>query len=208
MSKGDVSCLRFTVSGWVGRPQEQAIWPFAPIGSPDQDHVLGALFLHHGPAKEGGARVEGVTQMRLDRFPPTSGRGPMVEPSSGAVTCTPEKWLSPLPPPHGSPVIGKGKSVFGCNGLNKMAERLFWFQIGMMVEMARQPPNLDRLMKEGIAFVIDTFKHRIPQCPLGKRPVMIGRRKASYDTIDKVMKRLDLIMNVMSAMQFIVIDIH
>ena len=76
------------------------------------------------------------------------------------------------------------------------------FQIGMMVEMARQPPNLDRLMNEGIAFVIDQFKHRIPQCPLGKRPVMIGRRKASYDTIDKVMKRLDLIMNVMSAMNF------
>ena len=82
------------------------------------------------------------------------------------------------------------------------------FQIGMMVEMTRQPPNLDNLLNEGIAFVIDTFKHRIPQCPLGKRPVMIGRRKPSYDTVDKVMKRLDLIMNVMSAMQFIVIDIH
>ena len=37
---------------------------------------------------------------------------------------------------------------------------------------------------------------------------MIGRRKASYDTIDKVMKRLDLIMNVMSAMDFIIVDIH
>ncbi|CAH3023373.1 unnamed protein product, partial [Porites evermanni] len=128
------------------------------------------LFLHHGQAKEGGARVEGVTQMRPDRFPSTSGRGPLVEPSGGAVACAPEKWLSPLPPPHGSP-------------------------IGMMVEMARQPPNLDHLMNEGIAFVIDTFKYRIPQCPLGKRPVMIGRRKASYDTVDKVMKRLDLIMN-------------
>ena len=78
----------------------------------------------------------------------------------------------------------------------------------MMVEMARQPPNLDNLMKEGIAFVIDKFKHRIPQCPIGKRPVMIGRRKAGYDTVDKVMKRLDLIMNVMSSMNFIVIDIH
>ena len=82
------------------------------------------------------------------------------------------------------------------------------FQIGMMVEMARQPPNLDHLLNEGIAFIIDTFKHRIPQCPLGQRPVMIGRRKPSYDTVDKVMKRLDLIMNVMSAMNFIVLDIH
>ena len=103
----------------------------------------------------------------------------------------------------------RGRVFLVVMGGKKMAERLFsGFQIGMMVEMARQPPNLDRLMNEGIAFVIDTFKHRIPQCPLGRRPVMIGRRKASYDTIDKVMKRLDLIMNVMSAMNFIVIDIH
>ncbi|CAH3018444.1 unnamed protein product, partial [Porites evermanni] len=128
------------------------------------------LFLHHGPAKEGGARVERATQMRPDRFPTTPGRGPLVEPSGGAVARPKKKWLPPLPPPHGSP-------------------------IGMMVEMARQPPNLDRLMNEGIAFVIDTFKHRIPKCPTGQRPVMIGRRKASYDKVDKVMKRLDLIMN-------------
>ena len=78
----------------------------------------------------------------------------------------------------------------------------------MMTEMARDPPNLDNLMNEGIAFVIDKFKDRIPRCPVGQRPVMIGRRKRSYDTIDKVMRRLDLVMNVMSAMNFIVIDIH
>ncbi|CAH3150033.1 unnamed protein product, partial [Porites evermanni] len=121
-------------------------------------------------AKEGGARNQGSTQMRPDRFPPTSGRGPLVEPGGGAVARPQKKWLPPLPPPHGSP-------------------------IGMMVEMARQPPNLDRLMNEGIAFIIDTFKHQIPQCPLGRLPVMSGRRKAAYDTVDKVMKRLDLIMN-------------
>ena len=78
----------------------------------------------------------------------------------------------------------------------------------MMTEMARDPPNLDNLMNEGIAFVIDTFKDRIPQCPVGKRPVMIGRRKSSYNSIDKVMKRLDLVMKVMSAMNFIIIDVH
>ena len=82
------------------------------------------------------------------------------------------------------------------------------FQIGMMVELARQPPNLDRLLNEGIAFIIEKFKHQLPQCPLGKHPVMIGRRKPAYDTVDKVMKRLDIIMNVMSAMNFVVIDIH
>ena len=78
----------------------------------------------------------------------------------------------------------------------------------MMVEMARQPPNLDNLMNEGIAFIINRFKSEISKCPIGQRPVMIGRRKAAYDTVDKVMKRLDLIMNVMSSMNFIVIDIH
>ena len=89
------------------------------------------------------------------------------------------------------------------------AEKLFfWFQIGMMAEMARVPPNLDKVMNEGIAFIIDRFKSQIPKCPIGQRPVMIGRRKAAYDTLDKVMKRLDLIMNVMSAMNFTVIDLH
>ena len=74
--------------------------------------------------------------------------------------------------------------------------------------MARVPPNLDNLMNEGIAFVIDRFKSEILDCPLGQRPVMIGRRKPSYDAIDKVMKRLDLIINVMSAMRFIVVDVQ
>ena len=77
-----------------------------------------------------------------------------------------------------------------------------------MTEMARVPPNLDKVMNEGIAFIIDRFKNQIPMCPIGQRPVMIGRRKRSYDTLDKVMKRLDLIHNVMSHMNFIVIDIH
>ena len=77
-----------------------------------------------------------------------------------------------------------------------------------MAEMARVPPNLDKVTNEGIAFIIDRFKHQIPQCPLGQLPVMIGRRKRSYDTLDKVIKRLDLITETMGAMHFIVIDVH
>ena len=69
------------------------------------------------------------------------------------------------------------------------------------------PPNLDNLMNEGIAFIIERFKSEIPNCPVGQRPVMIGRRKSTYNTLDKVMKRLDLIMQVMSAMQLVVIDV-
>ena len=78
----------------------------------------------------------------------------------------------------------------------------------MMAEMARVPPDLDKVMNESIAFIIDRFQSEIPKCTLGQRPVMIGRRKRAYDTLDKGMKRLDLIMNVMASMNFIVIDIH
>ena len=79
----------------------------------------------------------------------------------------------------------------------------------MMAEMARVPPNLDNLMNECIAFVIDRFKDEIPNCPVGQRPVMIGRRKPAYDTIDKVMRRMDLIITAMDAMRLIhVVDVH
>ena len=69
----------------VSRSPEQTIWPRVALGGADQDHVLGPLLLHHGQAKEGGTGVERVTQMRHHRLPTTSGRGPLVEPSSGAV---------------------------------------------------------------------------------------------------------------------------
>ena len=78
----------------------------------------------------------------------------------------------------------------------------------MMAEMARVPPNLDNVMNEGIAFIIERFKNQLRNCSTGQYPVMIGRRKRAYNTLDKVMQRLDLIHNVMSAMDFIAIDIH
>ena len=75
--------------------------------------------------------------------------------------------------------------------------------------MARVSPNLDNLMNECIAFVIERFKDEISDCPVGQRPVMIGRRKSAYNTIDKVMKRMDLIISVMDTMRLIhVVDIH
>ena len=79
----------------------------------------------------------------------------------------------------------------------------------MMAEMARIPPNLDNLLNEGIAFIIDRFKSEIPHCPVGQRPVMIGRRKPTYDTLDKVMKRIDLCMHAMDAMRLVhIVDIR
>ena len=75
----------------------------------------------------------------------------------------------------------------------------------MIVEMARSPVNLDNLMNEGMAFAIDRFKDRKPNCPLGRPTVMTGRRKPTYNPIDKVMKRLDRVMKVLEAMGHIVV---
>ena len=81
--------------------------------------------------------------------------------------------------------------------------------MGMMVELTRQPPNLDNLMNEGIAFAIDRFQVSIPDCPIGRRPFMIGRRKHSYNTIDKVMERLNRFMMVLETMRHIaVVNVH
>ena len=78
----------------------------------------------------------------------------------------------------------------------------------MIVEMAHSPVNLDNLLNEGIAFAIDRFKDRMPNCSLGRRPVMIGRRKPAYNTIDKVMNRLDRIMKVLETMRHVVMNLH
>ena len=91
----------------VGRSPKQTVWPRVALGNPDQDYVLGPLFLHHGQAQEGGAGVEKVAQMRPHRLSPKPGRRSVVEPSGGAVACPPEKWLPPLPSYDGSPVVGE-----------------------------------------------------------------------------------------------------
>ena len=75
----------------------------------------------------------------------------------------------------------------------------------MMAEMAQHPVNLDNLMNEGIAFAIDRFQVTIPDCPIGRRPVMIGRRTPAYNTIEKVMNRLDRVMKVLETMRHIAV---
>ena len=92
----------------VSRSPEQTVWPRVALGGADQNHVLGPVLLHYRQAKEGGTGVEGSTQMRPDGVSSTSGRRSLVEPSSGTVARPQKKWLPPLPPPYGSPVIGKG----------------------------------------------------------------------------------------------------
>ena len=79
----------------------------------------------------------------------------------------------------------------------------------MMAEMARSPVNLDNLMNDGIAFVIDRFQVSLPDRPIGMRPVMIGRRKPAHNTIDKVMGRLNRVMMVLETMRHIaVVNVH
>ena len=88
-------------------------------------------------------------------------------------------------------------------------DRFLFLQMGMMVELAGQSPNLDNLMNDGIAFAIDRFQVSLPDCPIGRRPVMIGRRKPTYNTIDKVMGRLNRIMIILETMRHIaIVDVH
>ena len=135
----------------------------------------------------------------------------MVEPSGGAVTYAQEKWLSSLSLTIWPQVIGKweGDGIGCVHSWTLDLDRFLFLQMGMMVELARQPPNLDNLMNEGIAFAIDRFQVRLPDCPLGRRTVMIGRRKPAYNTIDKVMGQLNRIMMVLETMRHIaIVDVH
>ena len=79
----------------------------------------------------------------------------------------------------------------------------------VMAEMARSPVILDNLMNEGIAFATDRFQVSLADCPIGMRPVMIGRRKPAYNTIGKVMGRLNRVMMVLETMRHIaVVNVH
>ena len=74
---------------WVGRPQKQTVWLCTPLRSPSQDYVLGPLLLHNGQTEEGGARIQGVTQMRPHLVAKTSGRRSVLDPSGGAFAHAP-----------------------------------------------------------------------------------------------------------------------
>lgn len=63
-------------------------------------------------------------------------------------------------------------------------------------------------MNEGIAFSIEQFKSKLTELPVGKQPVMIGRRSRRYDTLEKVMTRLDKIFNGMSVMEQITVHVN
>ena len=74
--------------------------------------------------------------------------------------------------------------------------------------LAHQPVNLDNLMNKGIVFAIHRFRNRIPNFPIDQRPVVIGKRKPTYNTIDKVMHRLDRVVKVPEEMGHIVLNVH
>ena len=86
---------------------------------------------------------------------------------------------------------------------------LFMFiQIGMMAERCHEPINLDKLMNEGIAFPIEQFESKLTELAVGTQLVMIGQRSRRYDTLEKVMTRLDKIFNVMSVMEQITVHVN
>ena len=91
----------------VSRPQEQTVWPRAPVGSASEDHVLGGVFLHHGQAQKSGARIERVAHLHHDRVSQTPRRRLALEPSDRANACSQDQWVPPLPSHGGSPDVGE-----------------------------------------------------------------------------------------------------
>ena len=71
----------------VSGPQKQTVWLCTTPGNPDQDYVLGGVFLHDGQTEEGGARDQRVAPMHPDKFSQNPGRVSSVEPSDRAITC-------------------------------------------------------------------------------------------------------------------------
>ena len=90
---------------WVGRSQKQTVWSRVASGNPDQDYVLGGVFLHHGQEEEGGARDQGVAPLHPDKFSQNPRRGSNMEPSDHAIAYPSDHELSSLSSCAGSPVI-------------------------------------------------------------------------------------------------------
>ena len=89
--------------------------------------------------------------------------------------------------------------------------RFFVLQIGMMVVLARQRIDLDQLLNEGVALSIRMFIARMSELPVGMQPVMIGRRARRFDTVDKVMNRLNRVYDIlyyMERLQVNIVNIH
>jgi len=95
--------------------------------------------------------------------------------------------------------------IFSLGGLfgymNSSLDVFYWLQIGMMVVMARQPIDLDQLLNEGVAHNIRMFISRLGELPVGMQPVMIGRRALRYNTVAKVMARLNRVYDISYYMQ-------
>ena len=83
----------------------------------------------------------------------------------------------------------------------------YWLQISMMAVMVRQPIDLDQLLNEGVAHNIRMFISRMGELPVGMQPVMIGRRAPRYNTVAKVMARLNHVYDILYYMQRLEVQI-
>ena len=79
--------------------------------------------------------------------------------------------------------------------------RLFVLQIGMMVALARKPTDLGLLLNEGVAHTIRLFLSKTIELPVGMHSVMIGRRTQRYNTVKKVMDRLNCVYDILFYME-------
>ena len=80
-----------------------------------------------------------------------------------------------------------------------------------MVALARKPTDLDLLLNEGVAHTIRMFLSKRSELPVGMHPVMIGRRARRYNTVKKVMDRLNRVYDIlfyMQRLQVLIVNVH
>ena len=77
----------------------------------------------------------------------------------------------------------------------------------MMAVLARQPIDLDQLLNEGVTLSICMFISRMSELPVGMQPVMAGRRARRYNTVDKVMNRLNRVYDILYYMERLQVNI-
>ena len=78
-----------------------------------------------------------------------------------------------------------------------LGEDRWWNQVVVRLHAPR---------KNGCHHCHRLFDHRLS---VGRRPVMIGRRKCTYNTIDKVMGRLDRVLKVLETMRHMaIVNVH
>lgn len=152
-----------------------------------------------------------ATEMCCDRMAANTRQWPAIESSGQAHPVSQDKLLSPLQSTFGPPIV---REWYKCTAFFYQMVRWIYSHFvyvytdwhdGGNVPWARQPWQADEWRR---CLSIEQFKSKLTELPVGMQPIMIGQRSPRYDTLEKVMTRLDKIFNVMSVMEQITVHVN